>query len=85
MLRSESDSTSGCSARSKRVAEGASLRCSAPKLRALLAIMLLHASEEVPSDRLVEDLWAGRPPATAPKLLQGYVSRLRKALGEGRS
>jgi predicted ATPase/DNA-binding SARP family transcriptional activator len=53
----------------------------APKLRALLAIMLVHASEEVPSDRLIEDLWAGRPPATAAKLLQGYVSALRKALG----
>ena len=35
----------------------------------------------MPSDRLVEDLWAGRPPATAAKVLQTYVSQLRKALG----
>ena len=33
------------------------------------------------SDRLIEDLWAGRPPATAAKVLQTYVSQLRKALG----
>ena len=33
------------------------------------------------SDRLIDDLWAGRPPATAGKVLQTYVSKLRKALG----
>jgi len=49
--------------------------------RKLLAILLLHEGEAVSSDRLIEELWAGKPPDTAPKALQGYVSSLRKQLG----
>ena len=41
----------------------------------------LARREPVPSDRLIEDLWAARPPATAAKVLHTYVSQLRKALG----
>ena len=52
-----------------------------PKQRALLAILVLHRGEAVSSDRLVDQLWGDRPPATAVKTLQGYVSHLRKALG----
>ena len=63
------------------VAEGRVVALEAAKPRSLLAILLLHANEPVGSDRLVEDLWAGRPPATAAKVLQTYVSQLRKALG----
>ena len=53
------------------------------KQRALLAILLLRANEVVSSDRLIEELWGGQPPATAVKSLQVHVSRLRKALGRG--
>ena len=63
-------------------ADGRVVALDAPKHRALLAILLLHANEPVGSDRLIEDLWAGRPPATAAKVLQTYVSQLRKALGD---
>ena len=63
------------------VAEGRAVPLDAAKPRALLAILLLHANEPVSSGRLIEDLWAGRPPATAAKVLQTYVSQLRKALG----
>jgi len=56
----------------------------AAKQRALLALLLLHANEPVSRDRLVEDLWAGRPPPTAGKTLQTYVLRLRKLLGDDR-
>ena len=52
-----------------------------PKQRALLAIFLLCRGEAVSSDRLIDQLWGERPPATAAKTLQGYVSHLRKALG----
>ena len=52
-----------------------------PKQRALLAILLLRRGEAVSSDRLIDQLWGERPPATAAKTLQGYVSHLRKALG----
>ena len=36
-----------------------------------------------PSERLIDELWGERAPATAAKTLQTYVSKLRKALGEG--
>jgi len=49
--------------------------------RRLLAILLLHSGEAVSSDRLIEELWDGKPPETAAKALQGYVSSLRKQLG----
>jgi DNA-binding SARP family transcriptional activator len=52
----------------------------AGKQRALLAILLLHANEVVSSDRLIEELWGERPPASAAKSLQVHVSRLRHAL-----
>lgn len=55
----------------------------APKPRALAAILLLHANEPVSSDRLIEDLWAGRAPTTAAQSLRTYVFQLRKALGSG--
>lgn len=38
-------------------------------------------TEYEPQDRLVDDLWDGEPPATARHTLQGYVYRLRHALG----
>jgi len=53
--------------------------------RALLAVLLLRANEVVPSDRLLEELWAGEPPASGIKGLQVHVSRLRHALAAGRS
>ena len=60
---------------------GRPLRLGRGRERALLALLLLRANEAVPADSLIEDLWLGRPPATAPKALQVYVSRLRKRLG----
>jgi DNA-binding SARP family transcriptional activator len=48
--------------------------------RALLALLVLHANEPVSADRLIEALWAGVPPASAQKVLQGYVSQLRRVL-----
>jgi DNA-binding SARP family transcriptional activator len=53
------------------------------KQRAVLAILLVHANELVPSDRLIEELWS-EPPETAANALQVYVGKLRKALEPGR-
>ena len=53
----------------------------APQPRAVLAMLLLQAGRVVPAARLVDGLWGDDPPATAPNILQGYVSQLRKALG----
>ena len=56
----------------------------AGKQRSLLGVLLLHANEAVSVDRLVDELWGERPPARATKLVQGYVSGLRKLLGADR-
>jgi DNA-binding SARP family transcriptional activator/streptogramin lyase len=53
----------------------------APKLRALLGVLLLHPNEVVSSERLIDELWGERPPPTAAKTVQTYVSQLRRALG----
>ena len=54
------------------------------KQRSLLALLLLHANEIVPTERLIDELWSGAPPATVAKSVQVYVSRLRRRLGDGR-
>jgi len=54
----------------------------AAKHRALLTHLLLHANEVVSTDTLVDALWGERPPVSARKLLQIYISQLRKPLGE---
>jgi DNA-binding SARP family transcriptional activator/DNA-binding beta-propeller fold protein YncE len=51
-----------------------------PKQRVVIGALLLHPHEVVSSERLVDELWGERPPPSAGKLLQGYVSALRKAL-----
>jgi basic membrane lipoprotein Med (substrate-binding protein (PBP1-ABC) superfamily)/DNA-binding SARP family transcriptional activator len=50
-----------------------------PKQRALLAVLLLHVGEILPTDRLIELLWGDSPPRTASHSIQIYVSNLRKA------
>jgi DNA-binding SARP family transcriptional activator len=50
------------------------------KPRALLAVLLLHANEVVPPDRLIDDLWGEASPERAAAALRVNVSRLRKAL-----
>ncbi len=51
------------------------------KQRAVLAILLLHRGEVLSAERLIEELWGEHAPATAAKVLQAYISRLRKAIG----
>jgi YVTN family beta-propeller protein len=63
--------------------QGRELALAGHKQRAVLAILVLHADEVVSSERLIDELWGERPPATAAKTVQVYVSNLRKALGDG--
>src|SRR4051794_18842354 len=53
------------------------------KQRALLALLLVHANEPLSTDRLIDELWGERPPATAAKNVQVHISTLRKALAGG--
>jgi WD40 repeat protein/DNA-binding SARP family transcriptional activator len=52
------------------------------KQRAVLAMLALQAGSTVSADRLIDGLWGDRPPASALKLVQLYVSHLRRAIGE---
>jgi DNA-binding SARP family transcriptional activator len=52
------------------------------KQRALLAVLLLHANEQVSRERLIDALWGETPPASAAHSVDVYVSRLRKAFHE---
>ncbi len=53
------------------------------KQRAVLAILIVHRGEALSTDRMIDELWGERPPATAAKTVQVYISHLRKILGEG--
>ena len=64
-------------------AAGEPLDLGGRKQRALLARLLLDAGRTVPVDRLIEDVWGDESPATATKLVQVYVSKLRKCLPDG--
>jgi YVTN family beta-propeller protein len=53
----------------------------APRQKALLAVLLIHRGRMVSADAIIDALWGEHPPATALKIVQGYVSNLRRALG----
>jgi DNA-binding SARP family transcriptional activator len=50
------------------------------KQRSVLAMLALRANRTVSADDLIDGLWGERPPASAAKNVQLYVSRLRKVL-----
>ncbi|MFL5957431.1 MAG: BTAD domain-containing putative transcriptional regulator, partial [Solirubrobacterales bacterium] len=66
------------------VVDGVPVVLGPPQQRAVLALLLLNANEVVSRDRIVDELWGERPPATAAKLVQVYVSALRKLLDPDR-
>jgi WD40 repeat protein/DNA-binding SARP family transcriptional activator len=51
--------------------------------RAVLVVLVLHRGELVSTERVIDELWGERAPASAAKTVQGYVSHLRKVLGGG--
>jgi DNA-binding SARP family transcriptional activator/class 3 adenylate cyclase len=59
---------------------GTPIALGGPRQRALLALLLIHANEVVPAERLVDELWSSDVPAGATHSLQVYVSALRKVL-----
>jgi WD40 repeat protein/DNA-binding SARP family transcriptional activator len=52
------------------------------KQRAVLAMLGLEANRPVTADHLIEGLWGEHPPASATKMVQNYVWRLRGALND---
>ena len=56
------------------------LPLTAEKQRRLLAALVARAGEACSTDRLIDAVWDASPPASADKLLQVYISQLRKLL-----
>lgn len=63
--------------------DGVPVDLGAPKQRALLAILVLHANQVVSTDRLIDLIWSDNAPRTAAHSIQIYISALRKALPDG--
>ncbi|MGH8834630.1 MAG: BTAD domain-containing putative transcriptional regulator, partial [Actinomycetes bacterium] len=60
---------------------GAEVHLSAPKVRTLLALLLVNRGRPVSVDRIADTLWGDVPPRSAPNLVQGYIRDLRQRLG----
>ncbi|MGH3881695.1 MAG: AfsR/SARP family transcriptional regulator, partial [Actinophytocola sp.] len=54
-----------------------------PQQRAVLAVLLLRAGAPAAPDRLVAAMWGDTAPPAAVGMVRSYVSRLRRALGDG--
>jgi DNA-binding SARP family transcriptional activator/tetratricopeptide (TPR) repeat protein len=63
---------------------GRPIVCGGARQGAVLALLLLHANQVVPSGRLLVELWGEDAPPSAANALQAAVSRLRRALPAGR-
>jgi DNA-binding SARP family transcriptional activator len=63
------------------IVDGRPVPLGGAKQRALLALLLFEGGRVVSTDRLLDALWAGEPPATASASLQNFVSQLRKQIG----
>jgi DNA-binding SARP family transcriptional activator len=50
------------------------------KQRYVLAVLALEVNQLVPTSRLVDLLWPDSPPASARRMIHGYVSGLRAVL-----
>jgi len=62
---------------------GGQVAIAGPRLRVLLAALLLHANIPVPASKLAEMVWDGSPPPGAISTLRSYVRRLRVAVDPG--
>ena len=60
----------------------ATLSLGGSKQRAVLAALAVERGRSVPTDALIEALWPDKPPGRPQTAIQGYVSHLRKALGQ---
>ncbi len=53
-----------------------------PRQRRLLVALVLELDRAVPTDRLIDTVFDGSPPAAAATTIRSYVARLRKAIDE---
>jgi predicted ATPase/DNA-binding SARP family transcriptional activator len=62
--------------------DGITIPVSGGRQRTLLALLLLSDGEPLSRDRLIDELWGERPPATAVSALHVHMSKLRRALDD---
>lgn len=60
--------------------DGQACTPTAPKVRQVLALLLLQAGRLVQADALIEELWAGSPPKSALITTQTYIYQLRQLI-----
>lgn len=60
--------------------QGRDVAPTAPKLRQMLAVLLLRAGEVTPNEAIEEELWPQGPPSSAQSTVQNYVYQLRSLL-----
>ncbi len=58
--------------------DGSAVPVGGARLRALLTVLALRPGKAVPASLLVDEVWAGDPPADATGALQALVGRLRR-------
>ena len=56
------------------------LRVGGPKERVVLTVLTAHAGQTVTPAELIDACWPQRPPPTAKRTLQAYITRVRKVL-----
>jgi DNA-binding SARP family transcriptional activator/streptogramin lyase len=61
--------------------DGRRVELGSPQQRTLLALLALHVGSVVRLTVIEDVLWEGGPPPSATKVVQTYVSRLRKLIG----
>ncbi|WP_231935180.1 AfsR/SARP family transcriptional regulator [Micromonospora viridifaciens] len=57
-------------------------RIPAARQRLLLALLIINHDRVVSTERLLDEIWAGRPPASGAKVVHNYVARLRRLLDD---
>jgi DNA-binding SARP family transcriptional activator len=62
-------------------ADGSEVIVAARKVRTVLAYLLVHRSQTVSVDRVVDALLQERPPSSSVNFVHGYVRDLRRVLG----
>jgi DNA-binding SARP family transcriptional activator len=63
--------------------DGRVVRIAGAKQRTLLALLLLHANEPVPRDRLIGELWGVKRPQTVARARTAAPGRGRRAASGG--
>jgi DNA-binding SARP family transcriptional activator len=53
-----------------------------PKVRKMLALLIVRANDVVPMEQLIDELWEGDPPATAMNTVRTHVYHLRQELAQ---